>query len=159
MGILTLLAAVLALGTQANDEPVKIDPPKVVRGYVIPGVDPQVVRAELVRFDRTTTAADMVDMVAEFVPTYGQANNMVPLQMGQQGLTSVLFKFKNDRAIAALVRSGQSDNLSGPHGCRIFMDPAKGKPTSDEFAKIVHWCANAVALANIDPSVFSPGSP
>ena len=156
--MLLLLTGALGLANSADAAPVKIETPVVIRSYSIPGGDPQITRAELVRFKDTTSAGHLVDMVAEFVPTYGQATNMLPAPMGQPGLTSVLFKFKDDRAIAALVRAGQSDNLSGPHGCRIFMDPSKGKPAKDDFANLVHWCANAVALANIDPAAISAGS-
>lgn len=149
------LACVLAVALSASPSTAQVgkaEVPTLIRSFQLPGTNPEIARAELVRFSAPTTAAHLVDLVAEFVPAYGQAGGMQPLQMGPEGLTSVLFKFKDQRAIAAMVRAGASDSLAGPFGCRIFMNPSAGKPDPKAFAKIVHWCANAITVGNIDPT-------
>ena len=156
-GFASALVAI-ALTTPGFAQETTIVAPKILRSFALPGVDPQIARAELVRFGTTTSAAHLVGIVAEFIPSYGQATNLRPLQMGPQGLTSMLYQFKDKRAIAVMVRAGESDNLAGPHGCRIFMDSSKGTPKSQDFGKIVHWCANAITVGNIDPSAFSPNA-
>lgn len=152
----TLTLGLLLCAAPAHAQGTNRVAPTLVRSFEVSGLDPKIARAELVRFPAPTTMADLVDLVAGFVPTYGQAGDMQPLQMGPEGLTSVLLKFKDQRAIAAMVRAGEGDQLGGPFGCRIFMDPSVGRPEPQTFASIVHWCANAITVGNLDPSAIAP---
>lgn len=135
--------------------PVKPAAAVVIRSAAITGLDPAIARAELVHVGKAATADDLVDLAAVFIPTYGQASGMTPVNFGGAGMTSVLYKFKDQRAIVVMVHGPEPAHLTGPFACRMFMDPTRGKPDPAKYAQLVHWCANMVTLGNIDPTAIA----
>lgn len=127
----------------------------VIRSYAPEGFEPAIAQGQLVALPAGTPAAHaLVDMVTEFVPAYGQATNFQPMNLGTGGMNSVLYQFRDQRSIVVMVHADQPAHLAGPHGCRIIANAAAGTPAPDQFAKIVHWCANAVVLSNLDPGAI-----
>ncbi|CAA9517658.1 MAG: hypothetical protein AVDCRST_MAG91-2003 [uncultured Sphingomonadaceae bacterium] len=91
-----------------------------------------------------------MDLAAEFIQSHGQATSMLPVNFGGVGMTTVLYKFRDRRAIVVMVHAPEPAHLAGPFACRIFMDLNQGTPDRAKFAQLVHWCANSVTLGNVE---------
>jgi hypothetical protein len=131
------------------------DTPTVVRRFVAPGVNEAIAYAELLDLKHAASAASVVDAVVDLVPLFGQSTGLQPMPMGEIRGQGFLFRFPHEKAVGAMVEdSGSIQGSTGRHACRVVMDPSKGKPEPSAFLVLTRWCMHAIALANIDGSVF-----
>lgn len=127
----------------------------VVRRFAVAGLDQQIAYAELIDTKRKLPLTSAADLVAEFVPTFGQAVDIIPMPIDEMRGIAVLFKFRDQKAVATFVE-GEIAGSSEHFACRIVMDAYKGKPESRQFLTLNRWCMHAVSLANLDAAAIYP---